>query len=70
VSSAWVTASRRGAVPIVLGILCFVASVPAIEDLDPLLKGLGAILLVLGLIVIVATGRNLSAQESRIGPPV
>jgi peptidoglycan/LPS O-acetylase OafA/YrhL len=70
VSAAWVTASRRGAVPIMLGILCFVASVPAIEDLDPLLKGLGAILVVLGLIVIVATGRNLSAQESRIGPPV
>ncbi len=67
---AWRTATRRGVVPVVLGILCIVASVPAIEDLDPLLKGLGAILVVLGLIVTVATGRNLSAQESRIGPPV
>ena len=69
-SAAWRTAIRRGLVPVVLGILCFVASVPAIEDLDPLLKGLGAILVVLGLILIVATGRTLSAQESRIGPPV
>ena len=66
----WVTATRRGAVPIVLGILCFIASVPAIEDLDPLLKGLGAILVVLGLIVVVATGRTLSAEERRIGPRV
>ena len=53
-----------------LGILCFVASVPAIEDLDPLLKGLGAILVVLGLIIVVATGRTLSAEEKRIGPRV
>ncbi len=67
---AWRTALRRGIVPIVLGIACFVASVPAIEDLDPLLKGLGAILVVLGLIVVVATGRTLSAEERRIGPRV
>ena len=67
---AWRTAIRRGLVPVVLGIICLVASVPAIEDLDPLLKGLGAVLLVLGLIVIVATGRTLSAEEKRIGPPV
>ena len=38
-----------------LGLACLVASIPAIEDLDPLLKGLGAILVVLGLIIIVAT---------------
>jgi peptidoglycan/LPS O-acetylase OafA/YrhL len=68
--SPWVTAARRGAVPVVLGILCFIASAPAIEDLDPLLKGLGAILVVLGLIVVVATGRTLSAEEKRIGPRV
>ena len=56
--------------PVVLGIICLVASCPAIEDLDPLLKGLGAMLVVLGLIIIVATGRTLSAEEKRIGPPV
>ena len=67
---AWRTALRRGLVPVVLGIICLAASVPAIEDLDPLLKGLGALLLVLGLIVIVATGRTLTAEEKRIGPPV
>ena len=36
--SPWAAATRRGIVPIVLGILCFIASAPAIEDLDPLLK--------------------------------
>ena len=46
------------------------AAVPAIEDLDPLLRGLGAILLVLGLIIVVATGRTLAAEEKRIGPRV
>jgi hypothetical protein len=67
---AWRTAIRRGAIPIVLGLVCLVSSWPAIEDLDPLLKGLGAILLVLGLIIIVATGRTLAAEERRIGPKV
>ncbi len=51
----------------VLGVLCLIAAVPAIEDLDPLLRGLGVILLVLGLIIIVATARTLSAEEKRIG---
>jgi hypothetical protein len=68
VPAAWRTAVRRGIVPVVLGILCFVASAPAIEDLDPLLKGLGAILVVLGLIITVATARTLTAEEKRIGP--
>ena len=54
-SPAWRTALRRGGIPIVLGIVCLVAAVPAIEDLDPLLRGLGAILVVLGLIIVVAT---------------
>jgi hypothetical protein len=67
---AWRTAIRRGLVPVVLGIICLALSVPAIEDLDPLLKGLGAILIALGLIVIVASGRTLSAEEKRIGPRV
>ncbi len=67
-SAAWTAAVRRGIAPVVLGILCFVASVPAIEDLDPLLKGLGAILVVLGLIITVATARTLTAEEKRIGP--
>ena len=66
----WATASRRGAIPIVLGILCFVASIPAIEDLDPLLKGLGAILVVLGLIIVVANARTLTAEQRRVGPRV
>ena len=44
--------------------------VPAIEDLDPLLRGVGVILVVLGLIIVVATGRTLSAEEKRIGPRV
>jgi hypothetical protein len=70
VPAAWRTAVRRGIVPVVLGILCFVASAPAIEDLDPLLKGLGAILVVLGLIITLATARTLTAEEKRIGPRI
>ncbi|MCW2762806.1 MAG: hypothetical protein JWR85_3007 [Marmoricola sp.] len=69
VSGAWGGAIRRGIIPIVLGILCLALSWPAIEDLDPLLKGLGAILLVLGLVIIVATARTLTAEEKRIGTP-
>ena len=68
--SPWVTALRRGVIPIVLGIACWIASIPAIEDLDPLLKGLGTILLVLGLIIVLATARTLTAEEKRIGPRV
>jgi hypothetical protein len=64
----WARAIRRGIAPIVLGILCFIASIPAIEDLDPLLKGLGGIFVVLGLVIVLATGRTLSAEEKRIGP--
>ena len=52
------------------GILCFVASIPAIEDLDPLLKGLGAILVVLGLVIVVANARTLTAEQRRVGPRV
>ncbi len=65
--SPWATAIRRGIVPIVLGILCFVASIPAIEDLDPLLKGIGAILVVLGLIIVLANARTLAADQKRVG---
>jgi hypothetical protein len=64
----WQAAVRRGIVPVVLGVVCLVLSWPAIEDLDPLLKGLGAILVVLGLVIIVATARTLTAEEHRIGP--
>lgn len=67
--SPWVTAARRGAVPLVLGVIALLASLPATADLDPLLKGLGAILVVLGLIVVLATGRTLAAERARIGPP-
>jgi peptidoglycan/LPS O-acetylase OafA/YrhL len=70
VSQPWLRALRRGAIPLGVGLVCLVLSWPAIEDLDPLLKGLGAILVVLGLIVVVATGRTLSAEERRIGPRV
>jgi hypothetical protein len=69
-SQAWQIAIRRGSVPLLLGVICLALSWPAIEDLDPLLKGLGAILLVLGLIITVATARTLSAEEKRIGPRV
>ena len=40
---------------------------PAIEDLDGLFKGGGAILVALGLIIIIATARTLTAEEKRIG---
>ena len=66
--SPWGAATRRGIVPIVLGILCWLASMPAIEDLDPLLKGLGTILVVLGLVIVLATARTLAAEEKRVGP--
>jgi len=68
-SQAWATAARRGLVPILLGVVCLVLSVPATEDLDPLLKVLAGILIVLGLLVVVATGRSLAAEEKRIGAP-
>ena len=66
---AWSRAIRRGIVPIVLGIACWIASIPAIEDLDPLFKGVGVILVVLGLVIVVASGRTYAAEERRIGPP-
>jgi hypothetical protein len=68
VTAAWQSAIKRGIVPIVLGVVCFVLSWPAIEDLDPLLKGLGVILVALGLVIVVATARTLAAEEPRIGP--
>ena len=67
---AWQRALRRGGVPLVVGILCLVLSWPAIEDLDGLLKGLGAILVTLGLVITVATARTLTAEENRIGRQV
>lgn len=59
----WATAVRRGAVPLLLGLVCLALSVPATEDLDPLLRWVGIILLVLGLVIVVATGRTLSADD-------
>lgn len=58
----WATALRRGAAPLVLGVACLVAAVPATEDLDPLLRWVGIVLVVLGLVVVVATGRTLSSR--------
>ena len=70
VPTAWQRALRRGAVPLGLGVLCLVLSWPAIEDLDGLLKGLGAVLITLGLVITIATARTLTAEEQRIGPQV
>ena len=67
-STAWAQALRRGAIPLVLGVVCWLASLPAIEDLDTLLKGLGGILIALGLVIVVATGRTLGAEGGREGP--
>jgi hypothetical protein len=67
VNTPWSAATRRGIVPVVLGVSCLVLSWPATEDLDPLFKGVGAILVVLGLIIIIATARTLTAEEQRIG---
>ena len=65
--TAWTAAFKRGAIPLGLGIVCFVLAWPAIEDLDGLFKGAGAILVALGLIIIIATARTLTAEEKRIG---
>ena len=64
----WQRATRRGIVPIVLGLVCFALSWRASQALDPLFKGVGAILVVLGLVIVVATARTLTAEEKRIGP--
>jgi hypothetical protein len=69
-TTAWQGALRRGIIPMVLGVVCFALSWPAIEDLDPLFKGVGLILVVLGLVIVVATARTLTAEEKRIGPRV
>ena len=66
-STAWTAAIRRGSIPLGLGIVCLVLAWPAIEDLDGLFKGAGAILVALGLIIIIATARTLTAEEKRIG---
>jgi hypothetical protein len=62
---AWARAVRRGILPIVLGVLCWIASFPAIEDLDSLLKGLAVILVLLGLVIVVASGRRYTADAER-----
>jgi hypothetical protein len=67
ITTPWRLAIRRGGVPIALGVLCFALSWPAIEDLDSLFKGVGAILVVLGLVIVVATARTLTAEEKRVG---
>jgi peptidoglycan/LPS O-acetylase OafA/YrhL len=66
-SPAWRGAIRRGNIPLVLGLVCFALAWPAIEDLDWLFKAVGAILVALGLVIIVATARTLTAEERRIG---
>jgi len=66
IAAPWQHAIRRGIIPIVLGVVCFALSWPAIEVLAPLFKGVGAILVVLGLVIVVATARTLTAEEKRI----
>lgn len=66
-TTPWQLAIRRGIIPIVLGVVCFALSWPAIEDLDPLFKGVGSILVVLGLVIVVATARTLTAEKKRTG---
>ena len=65
-TSAWLTAVRRGLIPIVLGVACWVLSLWALDDLHPLLIGVGVILVALGLVIIVANGRTLSAEQRRL----
>ena len=67
--TAWTAAIRRGSIPLALGIVSLILAWPAIEDLDGLFKGVGAILIALGLIIVVATARTLTAEEKRIGRP-
>jgi hypothetical protein len=62
-STAWTRAIRRGILPIALGLVCWLVSIPATEDLDPLLKWVGLILVVLGLVTIVASARTYAADE-------
>ena len=65
--ASWLQAAlRRGAAPLGLGLLALIVSWPATEDLDRLLKGLGLILVVLGLVIVVATARTLSAEHKRL----
>jgi len=64
---AWRGAVRRGIIPLLLGVICWVLAWPAIEDLDWLLQAVGAILVALGLIIIVGTARMLTAEEKRVG---
>ena len=65
-TNAWARALRRGVIPIALGLVCWIASVPAIEDLDTLLKWLGLIFVLLGLVIVVASGRRFAADERRV----
>jgi peptidoglycan/LPS O-acetylase OafA/YrhL len=62
-TTAWSRAIRRGILPIVLGVVCWIVSIPATEDLDPLLKWVGLLLVVLGLVTIVASARTYAADE-------
>ena len=57
----WQAALRRARVPLGLGVLCLLVTLPATEDLDPLLRWVGVILVVTGLVIVVATARTLSA---------
>ncbi len=59
----WQAALRRARVPLALGVLCLLVSLPATEDLDPLLRWVGVILVVTGLVIVVATARTLSARR-------
>jgi hypothetical protein len=65
VTPAWARAIRRGTIPIALAIVCWIVSIPAIESLESLLRWLALILVALGLIIIVASGRRFTADDRR-----
>lgn len=65
-TSAWARAIRRGAIPIALGVLCWVLSLWAIEDLHSLLVWVGFILVALGAVIVVASGRRFTVDDRRV----
>ncbi len=64
--SPWARALRRGAIPIALGVVCWIISFWAIENLHALLVWLGIILVALGAVIIVASGRTYAAEARRV----
>ena len=55
---------RRATVPLVLGVVCLLVAVPAVEDLDRLLRGVGVLLLVLAAVIVAATALTRPDDEA------